>query len=289
MHDRAGKMLRLACLLLAALLVYQFARMAPRLNPLSGVVIPQLPTLALEKTNPPAAKTDATNVVTNIVKTLEPSTNKRVELATTNSPVSKATNDEQSNLAPPAPPVQSALAKADGTNALMPTNAAASTNSTNLSLAGKSAGTNASNALAVIPTGTNATNIAKANLKKKGAAGGARMPMMMGMNGGAAPGPELPAETKARVNKVYDSEILAQAMHPLPMALQGIAGDVAFLRTASGQTGLVKVGDSLGDLKLLRIGINRVLVEENGQKKELMIFDGYGSTNLMPDEGKVQK
>ena len=66
------------------------------------------------------------------------------------------------------------------------------------------------------------------------------------------------------------------------MALLGIAGEFAFLRSASGQTGLVKEGDSLGDLKLLRIGINRVLVEQNGQKQELMIFSGYGGESLLP-------
>lgn len=287
MPDSAGKLLRLACLLLAALLVYQFAKMAPRLNPLSGVVIPQLPALASEKTNAPPAKTEGTNS-TNIAKASVPGTNKPVKVAGTNSPVAKSTNDTQADLAPPAPPVQSALAKGDGTNAVVSTNAATSTNSTNIALTARPAGPNASNALAIVPSGTNATNIAKANPKRRGAAG-ARMPMMMGMNGQGAPAPELPAEIKARVNKIYDSEILAQAMHPLPMALQGIAGDVAFLRTASGQTGLVKAGDSLGDLKLLRIGINRVLVEENGQKKELTIFDGYGSTSLMPEEGNVQK
>jgi hypothetical protein len=68
------------------------------------------------------------------------------------------------------------------------------------------------------------------------------------------------------------------------MALLGIAGEDAFLRTASGQTGLVKEGDSLGDLKLLRIGINRVLVEENGEKKELTIFSGYGGESLLTND-----
>ena len=38
----------------------------------------------------------------------------------------------------------------------------------------------------------------------------------------------------------------------------------------------------LADLKLLRIGINRVLIEQDGQKKELMIFDGYGGDSLLP-------
>jgi hypothetical protein len=70
----------------------------------------------------------------------------------------------------------------------------------------------------------------------------------------------------------------------MPMALLGIAGDVAFLRAANGQTGLVKAGDSLGGLKLVQIGINRVLVEEDGQKKELTIFSGYGSESLLPKQ-----
>jgi hypothetical protein len=70
-------------------------------------------------------------------------------------------------------------------------------------------------------------------------------------------------------------------MRPLPMALLGIAGEFAFLRSANGQTGLVKEGDSLDDIKLLRIGVNRVLIEQDGQKKELTIFSGYGGDSLL--------
>ena len=33
---------------------------------------------------------------------------------------------------------------------------------------------------------------------------------------------------------------------------------------------------------MLEIGVNRVLVEEGGEKKELTIFDGYGSETLLP-------
>ena len=62
----------------------------------------------------------------------------------------------------------------------------------------------------------------------------------------------------------------------------GIAGNVAFLRSPTGQTGLVKEGDELGGLKLIRIGINRVLVEQEGQKKELTLFNGFGSESLLP-------
>ena len=82
---------------------------------------------------------------------------------------------------------------------------------------------------------------------------------------------KLPPEIQARVDKIVDSESFAPVMRPQPMALLGIAGDSAFLRTAGGQTGLVKEGEPLDDIKLLRIGINRVLVEQNGQKKELMM------------------
>jgi len=89
---------------------------------------------------------------------------------------------------------------------------------------------------------------------------------------------------RTRISRITDSEILGPVVRPLPMALLGIAGNFAFLRSAGGQTGLVKEGDSLGDLKLLRIGINRVLVEQDGEKRELNIFSGYGGESLLPKE-----
>jgi len=95
------------------------------------------------------------------------------------------------------------------------------------------------------------------------------------------PLPELPPVVRARIDKIVDSELLGPVIRPQPMALLGIAGNVAFLRSASGETGLVKEGDSLGDLKLIRIGINRVLVEQNGQKQELTIFSGMGGESLL--------
>ena len=103
------------------------------------------------------------------------------------------------------------------------------------------------------------------------------------------PAPELPLPVRARVDRIIDSELLGQVMHPLPMALLGIAGDVAFLRAANGQTGLVKEGDSLGGLKLLRIGTNRVLVDDSGQKKELTIFSGFGGESLLPKQNEDSK
>jgi len=75
-------------------------------------------------------------------------------------------------------------------------------------------------------------------------------------------------------------------MRPRPVGVIGIAGNVAFLRSANGQTGLCKESDNLDELKLVKIGINRVLVEQAGQMKELMIFEGYGGKSLLPEKGK---
>ena len=93
---------------------------------------------------------------------------------------------------------------------------------------------------------------------------------------------ELPAEIKDRVDRITQGEILGPVIRPMPMALLGIAGPNAFLRSSDGQTGMIKEGEKLGSLKLLRIGNNRVLIEEEGEKKELSMFAGLGSETLMP-------
>jgi hypothetical protein len=95
---------------------------------------------------------------------------------------------------------------------------------------------------------------------------------------------DLPPAVQARVDRVVESEILDPFVRPMPMALLGIAGEDAFLRAPDGQTGMVKEGADLGAIKLLRIGTNRVLVEENGGKKELMLFAGMGGESLLPPE-----
>jgi len=139
----------------------------------------------------------------------------------------------------------------------------------------------------MISAGTAKTNADAAQLKKHPASGPA-LPEMAGMNFGPGQPPggrgvDLPPAVQARIRQITESEILAPVIHPLPMALLGIAGQFAFLRSANGQTGLVKAGDSLDNLKLLRIGINRVLIELDGQKQELMIFSGYGGDSLLPN------
>lgn len=96
-----------------------------------------------------------------------------------------------------------------------------------------------------------------------------------------SPGPPLPPEQQARVDRVVESEILAPVMRPQPMALLGIAGESVFLRAPNGQTGLIKPGEELGGVKLVRVGMNRILVEEQGEQKELTIFAGLGGESLL--------
>jgi hypothetical protein len=321
--ERTGKILRISCLLLAVLVVYQLSQMVSRMNPLRHVVIPPLPTLAADNNAAPQAG----GPVINSAKPAAGGTNKPVEAAKTNSLPLKSTNEAEPN-----PTAAAQVSKMD-TNAA--TGETVATNSTNLVIdprgvtgANSSGETNASAAPTGAPddaelehvadsgqtnlvattnvavpliaagtnnsvsnsnSGTNAAFAAKA--KMNGTNSNGRAALMLAGMGGNPPGMgarELPPEIKARVDRIYDSEILGQVMRPLPMGLIGIAGDVAFLRSASGQTGLIKEGDNLGDLKLLRIGINRVLVEQAGQKQELMIFEGYGGKSLLPEKGTNQ-
>ena len=110
-----------------------------------------------------------------------------------------------------------------------------------------------------------------------------------GFPGMAKPGPPLPPEVQARIDRVIESEILAPVMRPMPMALLGIAGKDVFLRAPNGQTGLIKEGEELGGVKLVRIGVNRVLVEQQGEQKELTIFAGLGSESLVSTKKESSK
>jgi hypothetical protein len=97
----------------------------------------------------------------------------------------------------------------------------------------------------------------------------------------ARPVPELPSGVQAGIDRIHQSEIFGPIPRPQPMGLIGIAGSDAFIRTPNGQTSLMKEGDESGGIKLLRIGTNRVLVEHEGEKKELNIFSGFGSETLL--------
>lgn len=222
MPDRFELALKIACLLLAALVLYEFSRLVARWNPLARTTVPALPTLS-----------GRTNVEA----------------------IGKATN----------PPL-----------AQMPKQAQAASNAVTWQKPGKSE----TNAVTSQRPATLASNPAPAKV----AEGSMPMPfpfpppmMMMGMKA-----PELPPATQARVDRIAQSEILAPFIRPLPMALLGIAGDSAFLRAPTGQSGVIKVGGEVGGIKLVRIGTNRVLIEQDGQQKELTVFSGYGGESLLP-------
>jgi len=329
MRDRGEQVLRIVCLGLAALLLYQLVKVALRVNPLRGVAIPALPALASD-TNAPANEVGkgsnsaparakgtnssprasgtnfvagsalkaaginlAANVSTNLGGTntfgpLPPSAGER-EIGA--APGSVATDPTNSQVLDPAPKAANAEATISPSPAVVGTNVVPLPSVINSNSTATISQTNF--LLTPTNTGTDAAKVAKS--KKKGTNSAAPPEMAMpGMNFGppgmrGGPAPELPPEIKARVNRIYESEILGQVMHPLPLGLLGIAGNFAILRAPSGQTGLVKLGDSLGEIKLLRIGINRVLVEQDGQKKELTIFDGYGGDSLLPKEKETSK
>lgn len=70
---------------------------------------------------------------------------------------------------------------------------------------------------------------------------------------------------------------------PPPPALLGLAGHYAIIRTPEGQVDLVAEGGTLGSVKVLKIGINRALIEHKGKLEELKIFDGLGGEPLLPE------
>jgi hypothetical protein len=289
LRERAEPALKILCLILAALVVYQLAGILIRWNPFRGVTVPALPALTAT-TNSPSDGAHGTNLAAS-------ATIKGTNLAqlspNTNSPPS-AIKANTNSVAPPMAVVKetNSIAHIDSgsTNANAETNVVAhqetklsglvSTPSTD----SPDMGTNQVNS-----TNSAGTNVALSSKPEMKAANTSSVPEIAGANlnpfqPSGKSGSDLPPAIQARISRITDSEILGPVMRPLPKALLGIAGDVAFLRTASGQTGLVKEGDSLGDLKLLQIGINRVLIEQGGQKKELTIFSGYGGESLLPKQ-----
>jgi hypothetical protein len=106
---------------------------------------------------------------------------------------------------------------------------------------------------------------------------------------GSAKPVALDAGAQSRVDRISQSEILGPVMakKALPMALLGIGGNDAFLRAPNGQTGLLREGEELSGIKLLRIGTNRVLIEHENQQKELTLFSGFGGETLLPTKEKT--
>lgn len=261
MSDRLEPYLRKTCLVLAVVLVLRIAYALFRPDPLARLRIPELPTLAADITNaaPAAPGTGPPSSMTNRLASPTGATNvtgsNRTDLA-----AGKATTHAPS-----------------GTRAVAGTNLPAVTNFV--------AGTNASAAKTNLASATPAASPGMPPGMFPGMPPGMMPPGMMipgmGRGGPGKPPAPLSALAQARLDRVIQSEILGPVPRPLPVALLGIAGTNVFLRSANGQSGMVGEGGDVGGLKLLRIGINRVLVEEAGTKKELTIFNGEGGTSLL--------
>jgi hypothetical protein len=306
MRERAGLILKIACCGLAALVLLQLGSVVVRLTRAS-VTIPQLPTLSDDQsakgTNAPAARTNTASAAASVAK----GTNKSPVASATNS-VSGSTNFAGTNESPGSALVRSETNSAPGAEPVKPGSMKAEMNLPShprselaqgtVTMSVPSASTEKSSNLVRVLAGTNEQLLAamastNATARRPTNAASARDLAMAGAI--ARPGPagkasDLPPPIKARISRIVESEILGQVIRPMPMALIGIAGNAAIIRTPSGQTGLVKEGDELGGIKLLQIGVNRVLIEEQGQKKELTIFSGFGSESLLakpketPDE-----
>ena len=289
MLERCERPLKIASVILGALLLFQLGRLAFRNNPLDQINIPPLPAIS---TN--AAPRGSTNS-TSLAKNIEPKgTNSNASVAGENKSTNTVASPVSTNMA-----TNVAAGNTDGTNSAPPSE----TNHTKPLVAGKKE-TNAGPALPQGEKGTNPaaqssaaskeTNPAALKAGENTPAHLASLPKAPPRAMSPFPGPggtkkiDLPPAIQARVDKITQSEILAAVVRPQPMALLGIAGNSAFLRSPSGQSGVVKEGDALGELKLLKIGTNRVLVELAGEKKELMVFSGFGGESLLPKE-KEQK
>jgi hypothetical protein len=301
MRERSEQVLRIACMVLGALVVLQLVLWVARRDPLAHLSMPPLPAL----TNAPESQSGKANAVTAHPALNTPSNQVSGQKGALDTNSVKATN--------------TALVVVSGktvTNAASVDKLAAKAGSNHLASAGSSSGgitstgtvvIGASNVLAKSKSDRTTNSVVRAastNAVVAGAKGASNSIVKVdsaraGTNVAARPRPPqpvmgppglmaagnrpkaMPPSIQARVDRIIDSELLGPVMRPLPMALLGIAGDTAFIRAPSGQTGLIKEGDKLGEIKLIQIGVNRVLVEEEGQKKELTMFSGYGSESLL--------
>ena len=284
MFERSEPVLKIICVALAALLLLQLSRLVLRSDPLKSLAIPAVPTLA--------ANTEAGGKGTNAA------TPKMAVVAETNAVAHPDSNKNGTNA---VPHLDAATTSTNGaatkeiagtrTNAAHQGSEKWGTNS----IAHQEGGKTDTNAAANVESGKTGTNVVAQKKSGKPETNGAmnpparRPPGTGEMNFMAGQGPggppvDLPPLIKDRVDRIVQSEILGQVMKPMPMALLGIAGKDVFFRAPSGQTGLVKEGDELGGVKILRIGTNRILVEQDGEKKELTIFSGFGSETLLPKQ-----
>ncbi len=251
MPDRFIRLLRGVAWILLAAFVLRLALALFRPSPLADLRIPALPTLASASSS-------------------------------TNAPPD--TSPHPSMPAPAPAPAPRPMPMSAGTNA-MSTNAPGSALSLGTNLPPKSSVTQA----VASPSSVSNNPPTRSAAVPPGVGGpfpgmppGFPFPGGPGPRGAGAGGKPLGPVLQARIEKVIHSELLGPAPRPVPMALMGIAGTNAFIRTTSGMSGMVGEGGELGGVRLVRIGINRVLVNEAGTNKELTIFGGAGGESLLP-------
>jgi hypothetical protein len=282
MFERSERALKILCGAIGALVLYRLVLVVIHINPLYHVTIPPLPSL-------PSAAAETANATNSSAPSAMAATNGvgRAAIAQGTNHTAQVTNlmSGSSNL----------VGRATNVIALATNQSGRSTNQLARSTNNAPQTTNALALATNSPTPTHDGNPApnaspSPELARIGMPPGrmSRMPPggfpgmpPGGMPGMPTPGPPLPPELQSRIDRVIDSEILAPVMRPMPMALLGIAGNRVFFRAPNGQTTLIKEGEESGGVKLLRIGVNRILVEEQGEQKELTIFAGLGGDTLL--------
>ncbi|MCW5557150.1 MAG: hypothetical protein KIT22_04865 [Verrucomicrobiae bacterium] len=267
MPSRFERMFRALAYGLAAILLVQVVLLAVRRNPLAGLEVPSLPQWNPETNTPPAET--ASKASPRTTNTLAGATN--MAAATNIASVTNTTNATntthsiaQTNLAGDTN-LLGATNLVTGTNSIAATNLPPATNQ----VAGTNAPGGTPSAAAAPPMA-----VAQPPIPFRPPFGG---PGPRGMR----PSSPLPPVTQARIDRITSSEMLAPVFRPPPMALLGIAGHHAFIRTPNGQSALLREGGESDGIKLLRLGTNRVLIEQAGEKKELTIFDGFRGPSLL--------
>ena len=258
MFERSEVVFKILCAGVGALVLWQVVHAIQRSNPLAAATIPALPSLPASTNIQPADKDSSAPPSQPAGK---PGTNVSREAAAAK-PANPGTNAPQEKV-----PAHGANAVAHGTNAVAHgTNAVA--HGANLPAQGMNAPTPPS-------TGKARTDPAARPGTALGMRNAGPVPGMPGQ------GPPLPPAVQARLDRIIESEILAPVIHPQPVALMGIIGMDAFLQAPDGQSGLIREGGELGGIKLLKLGINRALIEEAGEKRELTLHSGLGSESLL--------
>lgn len=280
MPDRIERALRILSYGLAAVVLIQVVLLMTRRNPLAGLRVPQTP------------------------RWVEPG-----DRQASNAPASGPSRPPASAPGPTAPLQESKTAtgtpSAAGASNASPSTVGMSTNGVGTSVASQTnapgqpstnrPGTQPSSAPGTVVGITNATAPGATNPTMgpppaPGAVAGARPlgvggPLPGGPGGSGRrslrPPPPFASVIQARIDRVTSSEMLAPVVRPPPMALMGIAGHHAFIRTPSGQTSMLREGGESDGIRLIRLGTNRVLIEQAGEKKELIIFNGLGSASLL--------